>query len=76
MTGIFPEGMPDEIAANVLAGIEKFDTAVVLLHDGYDKANTVEALPLILDELKDREDVLILPITEDTPEILHIDTYQ
>jgi len=67
---------PDEIAANVLAGIEKFDTAVVLLHDGYDKANTVEALPLILDELKDREDVLILPITEDTPEILHIDTYQ
>ncbi len=63
----------EEITASVLAGVEKFDTVVVLLHDGADKKNTVEALPLILDELTGREDVMLLPITEETPEILHID---
>lgn len=62
----------DEIASNVLNGIERFQTAVVLLHDGADKDNTVEALDIILQNLTARDDIVIDRITEDTPVILHI----
>lgn len=62
----------DEIASNVLNGIERFQTAVVLLHDGADKDSTVEALDIILQNLTARDDIVIDRITEDTPVILHI----
>lgn len=62
----------DEIASNVLTGIDRFQTAMVLLHDGADKDNTVEALDIILENLTTRDDIVIDRITEDTPVILHI----
>lgn len=61
-----------QIANNVLNGVDRFQTCIVLLHDGKDKAQTVEALEKILQELSQREDLEMGSITEDTPIILHI----
>lgn len=62
----------EEIAENVLTGVDRFQTSIVLLHDGGGKAVTVDALRIILEELTDREQLEIKPITEETPVILHI----
>ncbi len=62
----------NQIAHNVISGVERFQTSMVLLHDGKDKGLTTEALRLILEELTKREDIEFLPITEDAPSILHI----
>lgn len=61
-----------QIASNVLNGVDRFQTSIVLLHDGADKSQTVTALEKILQELSQREDLEMGPITEDTPIILHI----
>lgn len=61
-----------QIANNVLNGVDRFQTSIVLLHDGADKSQTVDALEKILQELSQREDLEMGPITEDTPIILHI----
>lgn len=61
-----------QIADNVLNGIEGNNTSIVLMHDAADKAQTVEALPLIIEALKARDDVELLPITEDTAKIHHV----
>lgn len=60
------------ITDNVLKGINRFQTAVVLLHDGADKDSTVEALDMILKELTENDEIIIDKITENTPVILHI----
>lgn len=62
----------EQIALNVISGVDTFQTSIVLLHDGKDKAQTVSALRMILDELTGREELEIEPITEETPIILHI----
>ncbi|MCR5654318.1 MAG: polysaccharide deacetylase [Lachnospiraceae bacterium] len=62
----------EEIARNVLEGVDRFQTAIVLLHDSGDKKATVEALRIVLDGLRERENVVIEPVTADTPIILHI----
>lgn len=62
----------EQIAANVLTGVDRFQTSMVLLHDGKGKSITPEALRLILEDLTKRENLQILPITEETPIILHI----
>lgn len=61
-----------QIAVNVLNGVNNFQTSIVLLHDGKDKAATVDAVRLILEDLTSREELEIKPITEETPIILHI----
>ena len=48
------------------------DTAVVLLHDAAGKRSTVEALPVIIEKLMAMDDVVILPITEETKEVHHV----
>ena len=60
------------ISNNVLKGIDRFQTAVVLLHDGADKDSTVEALDIVLKELTENDEIIIDKITENTPVILHI----
>lgn len=62
----------EQIALNVISGVDTFQTSIVLLHDGKDKEQTVDALRMILDELTGREELEIKPITEETPIILHI----
>ena len=58
----------DEIVANTLKGVDKVDTAVIVLHDTGAKKSTVEALPEILEGLRER-DCEILPFDDSTPVI-------
>ena len=55
-----------DIVKNTLDGVDRRDTAVILLHDTGSKKNTVEALPGILDGLKQRG-MDIRAIDDDTP---------
>lgn len=61
-----------EISQKVLNGTKRFQTSVVLLHDGADKDSTVDALEIILKELTKEDDIILEKITKDTPVILHI----
>ena len=60
----------DEIVENVIAGCAKKDICMVLLHDSEKLDNTVEALPIIIEQLQERG-ATILPITEKTEPIQH-----
>ena len=60
-----------DVLDNVLGGISKYKTSVVLLHDGENKSTTVDALDSLIEELK-RQGAKILPIDEDTKEIQYI----
>lgn len=62
----------DQIAANVLDNIEKYNNAVVLMHDASGKNTTVDALPTIIETLLKSEDTVLLPISEDTVKVQHI----
>lgn len=61
-----------EVATNVLMHIDEHNTSIVLMHDSADKASTVEALPVIIEALKARDDVVMLPINDKTVPIQHI----
>ena len=56
----------DVIVRNTLSGVDRRKTAVILLHDTANRKTTVEALPEIIEGLKERG-VEILAIDEDTP---------
>ena len=60
-----------DVLDNVLGGISKYKTSVVLLHDGPNKSTTVEALGSLIEELKS-QGAEILPIDEDTKTIQYI----
>lgn len=62
----------DQIEENVLRDLAGFNTAVVLLHDAAEKRSTVDALPGIIEAILAMEDTAILPITEDTVPIQHV----
>lgn len=64
--------LPEKIKQNVLDGVKGRNSAVVLMHDASDKYTTVEALPLILDELKKDDNCVVLPITEGTQLTQHV----
>lgn len=61
----------EQIAENCLADLERYNKAVVLLHDTNSKGTTVEALPAIIEEIQAMENTVILPITEYTVPIQH-----
>ena len=61
----------DDIVNNVTDGIENYKTSVVLLHDGADKATTVEALGPLIEALQ-KMDASILPIDDKTKVIQYI----
>ncbi len=66
-------GMAKEQIANyVIKGIGDKEEAFVLLHDASDKRSTVDALRIILDTYKNRENVIFLPITEYTNPCEHV----
>ena len=54
-----------DVLDNVLGGISKYKTSVVLLHDGENKSTTVEALGSLIQSLKS-QGAEILPIDENT----------
>ena len=62
---------PEALVQNVIQDVGIYRNSVVLMHDAVDKPNTVEALPMLLEELQ-KMDVDILPITEDVKPIQHI----
>ena len=60
-----------DVQDNVLKGVSKYKTSVVLLHDGENKSTTVEALGSLIQSLKN-QGAEILPIDEDTNVIQYI----
>lgn len=60
------------LTANSLSGIGTRDTTIILFHDSAEKRTTVEALPIIIENILAMEDTGIYPITEDTELIQHI----
>ena len=62
----------ETIYANIINNVPKFKHCVVLMHDAADKKSTVDALPEIIEALQAMEDTVIVPITEDTLPVQHI----
>lgn len=62
----------DALVDNCLKDVETWHNAVILFHDSADKSTTVEALPIIIENILAMEDTVILPITEDTKPVQHI----
>ena len=60
-----------DVQKNVLDGISKYKTSVVLLHDGPNKSTTVEALGPMIEALQS-QGAKILPIDENTNVIQYI----
>ncbi len=64
----------ERITKNCLSGIDQYDECMILMHDAKDLNSTVEALPEIIETIKERGDCVILPITDETVPIQHIAT--
>lgn len=64
-----------EIVQNATSELGEYSTAIILMHDSAAKRTTVEALPIIIENILAMEDTVILPITEDTVPIQHIHFY-
>lgn len=62
----------ETLVKNSTADIERFETSVILMHDAASKPTTVEALPTIIENILALEDTVLLPITEDTELVQHI----
>lgn len=63
----------ETLVRNSTADVVHKNTAVVLLHDSVEKYTTVEALPQIIENIQGMENTVLLPITEDTVPVQHID---
>lgn len=63
---------PQKIYQNVISGVSEKENGIVLMHDAADKHTTVEALPLILEELTSDDTYMLLPITEGTQPVRHV----
>ena len=57
---------------NCTATIKDHGTSVVLMHDGTAKSTTLEALPEIIETIQAMEDTVLLPITDETSVVQHI----
>ena len=60
------------IARNVINGVGSKKEAVVLMHDAASKRSTVEALPIIIETLQAKGNVVFLPITDGTKQVYHV----
>ncbi len=68
------EMSPETLAENCLKGVGEREESVILLHDSALKGTTLEALPLIIENILAMEDTVILPITDDTKPVHHLKT--
>lgn len=59
------------IIQNCTKGLERYGSAMILMHDAAGKHTTVEALPVIIEYGMKMEDTVFLPITEETTLIQH-----
>lgn len=62
----------DTLVKNSTKGLEEHAESVILLHDSGEKRTTVEALPIIIEKIQAMEDTVILPITDATEPLQHI----
>lgn len=62
----------ETLLKNCTQGIEERETSVILMHDSAQKRTTIEALPMIIENILAMEDTVILPITEETKPVQHI----
>lgn len=62
----------DTLVKNSTKGLEEHAESVILLHDSGEKRTTVEALPIIIEKIQAMEDTVILPITDATEPVQHI----
>ena len=46
--------------------------AMILMHDANDKRTTVEALPMIIEQIQNMDDNVIVPITDETVPVQHV----
>lgn len=60
------------IAKNVINGVGDNRISIVLMHDSVAKRTTVEALPIIIETLQQKGNVVFLPITEGTKQVYQI----
>lgn len=63
----------EDLVTNSTEDIDTRKTSVILFHDTVTKETTVEALPLIIEKILAMEDTAILPITESTELVQHIE---
>lgn len=63
----------DTLLENCTKDLDTRDRSIVLLHDSAEKPTTVEALPGIIENILGRPDTVILPITENTRPVHHIE---
>lgn len=63
---------PDNIVRNSTSQLQKFQEAIILMHDASEKKSTVEALPELIETIQAMEDTKIVPINDDTEPIHHI----
>ena len=61
----------EELIANVITGVNRYQDSVVLMHDAKSKDNTVESLPQLIEMLLE-SGAQILPIDDNTPSIVHV----
>lgn len=61
----------DEIVENCTENLEKYQNAVILMHDSAEKKTTVEALAPIIEKIISMDNTQLLPITEDTVIVQH-----
>ena len=61
-----------QIVSNVMNNVRKYDSAVILKHDSADRNSTVEALPTIIEKILESENTVLLPISDETTPIQHI----
>lgn len=62
----------ETLVENCTANIRKHSTSVILMHDAAAKTTTLEALPTIIETIQAMDDTVLLPITEGTTLIQHI----
>ncbi|SFH62603.1 Peptidoglycan/xylan/chitin deacetylase, PgdA/CDA1 family [Pseudobutyrivibrio sp. OR37] len=65
----------EQLVDNVMKDVVKYKTSVVLLHDASNKNATVEALPGLIEALQEKG-AMILPITDETTIIQHVNVVQ
>ena len=65
----------EQLIDNVMKDVVKYKTSVVLLHDASNKNATVEALPGLIEALQE-QGAMILPITDETTIIQHVNVVQ
>lgn len=62
----------ETITRNCVRGIEGWQRSMILMHDASEKNTTVEALPQIIEQIRDSGDAVFLPITDETIPVQHV----